>query len=174
MRTQAPKGPSAHNSCSLRGGTCPPEPCSDSVRKPGMPYSKHTEGKEGLRRGARKQAAGRGLTPCSLLWPIWRFPSDQQAQGNGQRSVGGLSHPSLGSQELGSCGTLLPLWGPVRGREAGPWQPGLPLLEKHPIWAHKNRLSAGPPRRAPLTVEWGPRAGGSLVTEPQTGSPGAR
>lgn len=161
MRTQAPKGPSKTTAV-VSGGVGPVHrnPALDLCEVPDAVFQ-HTEGKEGLRRGARA-GGGEGLTPCSLSWPIWRFPSDQQAQGNGQE-VSGRAEPSFPwphSQELGSCGPFSLSGGPVRGQEAGPWQPGLLCWRNTHLGAQEPPGVQGPLRRAPLTVGVGSQGRG--------------
>lgn len=150
VHTQAPKGPSAHNSCSLRGGTCPPEPCSGFCEVPGCPIPTY-RGKEGLRRGARA-GGGEGLTPCSLSLAHLEVPIRSASPGQWPEVSGRVepSFPWPHSQELGSCGTLLPLWGSSEG--SGRQDPGsLASLcwRNTPSGRIRTARSAGPPRWAP-------------------------
>ena len=134
--------------CSPGGGACPPEPCSGFCEVPGCPTPTY-RGKE-------------GLTSCSLSLAHLEVHIRSGSPGQWPRSAGGLSCPSLGHtpRSRAAVGPSRPpcgarsLWsgdpspspGVQRGvREAGPWQPGPPLLQKGPVWLHKAR----PACRAP-------------------------
>ena len=111
----------------------------------------HTEGKEGLRRGDRA-GGGEGLTPCSLSLAHLEVPIRSASPGQWPEVSGRVepSFPWPHSQELGSCGTLLPFWGSSEG--SGRQDPGsLASLcwRNTPSGRIRTARSAGPPRWAP-------------------------
>lgn len=150
-------------------------PALDSVRCLDAVFQ-HTEGKEGLRRGARA-GGGEGLTPCSLSLAHLEVPIRSASPGPRPEVSGRAEPSSLGHtpRSWAAVGPFSLPGGPVRGqggRTLAAWPPS--AGETPHLGAQEPPGVQGPPDGLPLTVDWGPRAGGSLVTEPQTGSPGAR
>lgn len=196
VRTQAPKRPSATSAVDGPtgvgpGGTCPPEPCFGFCEVPGCPLPTH-RGKRGLKEEPERAFCGEALTSRSPSLAHLEVHIRSASPGQWPEVSGRveLCFPWPHSQELSSCGTLPPsLWGqvtvargpfslpgaPVRGQGGGTLAAWPPSAGETPrLGAQEAPGVQGPPDGLPLTVEWVPGAGGSPVTGPQMGSPGAR